>query len=195
MTQKQKMQLKESVKNAERETLQNKNYLQLFDKKERFRLVKKEGERLLELRKKELLERFQKVEDNQKEIKDKQLKEKLLKKEVLILKEKQKEENIKRYQRQLEYKKELYLQKLKAEQQTFNEVRKLKIDVIQERYYNHMIDQIKKHQLKESLEQMHIFKKYDTSKVVQITKDFEFLAKADNTGSDTDNLYTELDFN
>ncbi len=71
-------------------------------------------------------------------------KEHEIKKVQQSLKEKSKEENVKRHQRRLEYKKELYLQKLKTEEQTFNEARKLKNDVIQERYYNHMIDQIKK---------------------------------------------------
>ena len=47
-----------------------------------------------------------------------------------MLKERSKEENVKRYQRQLDYKKELYLQKLKQEQLTFNEARKLKSQVI-----------------------------------------------------------------
>ena len=57
-----------------------------------------------------------------------------------MLKEKSKEENVKRHQKKQDYKKELYMLKLKAEEQTFNEVRKLKHEVIQERYYNHMID-------------------------------------------------------
>ena len=68
-----------------------------------------------------------------------------MRKEQLLLKEQAKEENIKRHQRKLEYKKDLYLVKIKSEEQTFNETRKLKHEVIQERYYNHMIDQIKKH--------------------------------------------------
>lgn len=80
----------------------------------------------------------------------------------MLLKEKSKEENVQRHQRKLEYKKELYLEKLKAEQQTFNEARKLKNDVIQERYYNHMIDEIKKSQLKEQVERMQYTKKFDT---------------------------------
>lgn len=67
-----------------------------------------------------------------------------MKKEQQTLKEQSKEDNVIRHKRRLEYKKELYLERLKAEEQTFNETRKLKNDVIQERYYNHMIDEIKK---------------------------------------------------
>ena len=67
------------------------------------------------------------------------------------------------------------MQKLKSEEMTFKEVKKLKHEVIQERYYNHMIDQIKRHQLKSTQEQMHLFKKYDKEKIKEIAKDFEFI--------------------
>ena len=93
------------------------------------------------------------------------------------MKERSKLENIERYHRTLEYKKDLYLQKLKARQQTHEEMKKLKREIIQERYYNHMIDQIKKDQLKSSIEEMHYFKKFDKEKIKEIAKDFEFLTQ------------------
>ena len=61
---------------------------------------------------------------------DEQTKKEKLKKEAEALKIKSKEENIKRHQKRLEYKKELYLEKLKAEKQTFDQVKKLKNEVI-----------------------------------------------------------------
>lgn len=92
---------------------------------------------------------------------------------------------MKRHQRRLEYKKELYLQKLKTEQQTFNEARKLKNDVIQERYYNHMIDQIKKDQVKEQVEHMQLSKKYDKTKIERIAEEFEFMTEGQHpTGTE-----------
>jgi len=68
---------------------------------------------------------------------------------------------------------------LKFEEQTFKEMRKLKTQVIQERYYNHMIDEIKRKQMKECVEQMHLNKKFSKQKIREITKDFEFLATSD----------------
>lgn len=67
------------------------------------------------------------------------------------------------------------MQRLQAEQQTFDEARKLKNDVVQERYYNHMIDEIKKHQIKEALQKMQITKKFEKDPLENITGKFEFL--------------------
>ena len=117
-------------------------------------------------------------------------KEHEIKKVQQSLKEKSKEENVKRHQRRLEYKKELYLQKLKTEEQTFNEARKLKNDVIQERYYNHMIDQIKKDQVKETVEHMQHSKKFDKSKIEKIAEEFQFMTEgalvSDHVGQNAD---------
>ncbi|CDW82719.1 UNKNOWN [Stylonychia lemnae] len=147
----------------------------LFDKKERFRMVKKQGEKQLKQRQDELIERMQKVEDQQQKKLEEKEKRMELKKEMQQLKEQSKEENVKRHQRRLEYKKELYLQRLQSEQQTFNEARKLKNDVIQERYYNHMIDEIKKHQMKQQLEKMQYSKRFITEPIEQIAQRFDFM--------------------
>ena len=151
----------------------------MFDKKERFRLVKEEAEKQHKKRQEELMERMKRMEENQKRISEKKAREQEKKKEEQILKEKAKEENILRHQRKKDYKKELYMSKLKFEEQTFKEMRKLKTQVIQERYYNHMIDEIKKNQMKECVEQMHLNKKFSKQKIRAITKDFEFLAATD----------------
>ena len=42
-----------------------------------------------------------------------------------------------------------------------------------------MIDQIKRHQFKTSLEKMAILKKYDMKPIDKIAKDFEFLTSPD----------------
>eukprot|EP00347_Sterkiella_histriomuscorum_P002584 403367581 len=149
----------------------------LFDKRERFQQVKKEGEKLLKQRQEDLIERMKKTEEVQKQKLEEKEKKGSIKKEMMQLKELSKEENIKRHQRRVEYKKELYLQKLKAEQQTFNEARKLKNDVIQERYYNHMIDEIKKHQVKEQVEKMYYTKKFDKEPLSKIAEQFDFLTE------------------
>lgn len=116
-------------------------------------------------------------EDLQKKKLEEAAKKDMLKKEAEALKVQSKEENIKRHKKRLEYKKELYLEKLKAEEQTFNEVRKLKNEVIQERYYNHMIDEIKKNQMKETVEKMQYSKKFDKGSIERIVDEFEFMTQ------------------
>ena len=147
----------------------------IFDKKDRISSVKADAENRQLQRQNELLEKIRRVEEVQKTRGEGLMHERFVKKEQQVLKEQAKEENVKRHQKRLEQKKELYLQRLKAEQQTFSETRKLKHEVIQERYYNHMIDEIKRHQMKNSLETMQITKKFDKSKIKSITQKFDFM--------------------
>lgn len=66
----------------------------LFDKRERFLQVKKEGEKLLKQRQDELIERMKKTEENQKVKIDEKNRKMALKKEMQALKELSKEENV-----------------------------------------------------------------------------------------------------
>lgn len=40
-----------------------------------------------------------------------------------------------------------------------------------------MIDQIKKHQMQDALDQMQLTKKFDTSKIADVARDFQFLTQ------------------
>ncbi len=147
----------------------------LFDKRERFRLVKVEADKKVEERKNELLGRMQQAEGILAQKQVQMDKERKLKQEMRALKEKQKTEHLMRHKRTQDYKRGLYLNKLQAQEEVFNEVRALKHDLVQERYYNKMIDQIKKDEIKKTVEQMQVDRKYDRKKIEEITNEFEFL--------------------
>ena len=103
---------------------------QMFDKKERYKMVKEEAEKRNEEKRQFLIDKIKKAEEIQKERLEKRDRDIKLKKEAMMLKVKNKEENIERHKRKKEHKKELYLQKLKIEKETFDEKSKLKQDLI-----------------------------------------------------------------
>ena len=149
----------------------------LFDQKERFRMVKQEADRLLRQRQEELRARFMRAEELQRQKREELERKQRLRKEQEALKERAKEENVQRHQRRLAYKKELFLQRLSAEKLTFDAARRLKHEVIQERYYNHMVDEIKRRQLKAAVEQMQYSKRFGKRPIEKIVSDFGFMGE------------------